>query len=134
MTVSPSTSGVRYSPIELWTPFANTTSAKPPEAWKYSDFVFRTSTGGELDAANVRRALRLITKRAGLGEHWTPRELRHSFVSIMSDRDVPIENSADLCGHPSPAVTGRIYRHQLKPVTTKGAGVMNAVFGDSGST
>jgi hypothetical protein len=32
-----------------------------------------------------------ITRKAGLGENWTPRELRHSFVSIMSDNGVPIE-------------------------------------------
>jgi len=38
-------------------------------------------------------------RKAGLGENWTPRELRHSFVSIMSDNGVPIETIADLVGH-----------------------------------
>jgi len=28
---------------------------------------------------------RRITKAAGIGEDWTPRELRTSFVSLMSD-------------------------------------------------
>jgi site-specific recombinase XerC len=46
--------------------------------------VFSTSVGTPLDAANVRRSFRCITKAAGLGTNWTPRELRHSFVSIMS--------------------------------------------------
>jgi integrase len=46
--------------------------------------------------SHVRRAFKAITKRAGLGENWTPRELRHSFVSIMSDNGVPIETIADL--------------------------------------
>jgi len=32
----------------------------------------------------------------GIGEDWTPRELRHIFVSIMSDNDVPIQKIADL--------------------------------------
>lgn len=48
---------------------------------------------------------RSITTKAGLGAGWTPRELRHSFVSIMSDNGVPIENIADLVGHASTAVT-----------------------------
>ena len=48
---------------------------------------------------NVRRAFRSITKAAGIGEDLTPRELRHTFVSIMSDNDVPMEKIADLVGH-----------------------------------
>ena len=46
-----------------------------------------------------------ITKRAGLGTTWSPRELRHSFVSIMSDQGVPIETIADLVGHAGTSVT-----------------------------
>jgi len=69
-----------------------------------------------------------ITKKAGLAENWTPRELLHSFVSIMSDNGVPIETIADLCGHASTAVTEEVYRHQLKPVITKGAETMNTIF------
>ncbi|MFG1859130.1 tyrosine-type recombinase/integrase [Actinomadura geliboluensis] len=64
----------------------------------------------------MRRAFRLVTRKAGIGESWSPRELRHSSVSIMSDGGVPVEAIADLCGHSSPAVTGQVYRHQLRPV------------------
>jgi integrase len=101
---------------------------KAGEAWQDNNLVFCSPTGTPLDAANVRRAFRLITKKAGIGEAWTPRELRHSFVSIMSDSGVPIENIADLCGHSSTAVTEEVYRHQLKPVITKGAETMNTIF------
>ncbi|MEU6718936.1 tyrosine-type recombinase/integrase [Nonomuraea sp. NPDC046802] len=45
---------------------------------------------------HVSQAARKITKAAGLGTAWSPRELRHSFVSIMSDQGVPIETIADL--------------------------------------
>jgi integrase len=62
------------------------------------------------------------------GENWTPRELRHSFVSIMSDNGVPIETIADLVGHASTAATEEVYRHQLKPVITRGAETMNTIF------
>jgi site-specific recombinase XerC len=43
--------------------------------------VFTTQLGGPLDAANVRRSFRRICVAAKIGENWTPRELRHSFVS-----------------------------------------------------
>ncbi|GAA1825602.1 site-specific integrase [Actinomadura chokoriensis] len=102
---------------------------KAGEAWHDSGLVFCSATGRPLDAANVRRAFRLITRKAGIGESWSPRELRHSFVSIMSDGGVPIEAIADLCGHSSPAVTGQVYRHQLRPVITRGARVADTVFG-----
>ena len=98
--------------------------------WHEHGLVFTNQTGQPLDAANVRRSLRRITKRADLGEDWTPRELRHSFVSIMSDNGVPIETIADLVGHASTAVTETVYRHQLKPVITRGAETMNTIFAE----
>ena len=90
--------------------------------------MFASQAGTPLDASHVRRAFKAITRKAGLGENWTPRELRHSFVSIMSDNGVPIETIADLVGHASTAVTEEVYRHQLKPVITKGAETMNTIF------
>jgi integrase len=99
------------------------------QAWQGNDLVFCTSVGTPLDAANVRRSFRRITKAAGLGDNWTPRELRHSFVSIMSDNGVPIEQIADLVGHRTTIVTQKVYRHQLKPVISTGATAMNAIFG-----
>ena len=98
------------------------------QLWKDHGLVFCSQTGHPLDAANVRRSFRTITRKAGLGENWTPRELRHSFVSIMSDNGVPIEVIADLAGHASTSVTETVYRHQLKPVITKGAETMNIIF------
>ncbi|MGV9302360.1 hypothetical protein ACWDLG_03210 [Nonomuraea sp. NPDC003727] len=49
----------------------------------------------------------------------------------MSDHGVSIETIADLVGHSGTSVTEEVYRHQLKPVITKGAETMNAIFGDS---
>ncbi len=96
--------------------------------WNDHGLVFASQAGTPLDASHVRRSFKTITRKAGLGENWTPRELRHSFVSIMSDNGVPIETIADLVGHASTAVTEEVYRHQLKPVITKGAETMNTIF------
>lgn len=99
------------------------------ERWKEQGVVFASSTGAELDAANVRRALRRIVKIAGLNENeWTPRELRHSFVSIMSDSGISLEKIADLVGHSGTSVTEKVYRHQLRPVLLDGAQAMDKIF------
>ncbi|WP_440070044.1 hypothetical protein [Streptosporangium sp. OZ121] len=46
-------------------------------------------------------------KDAGLpAKDWTPREMRHSFVSLLSDSGVPLEDIARLVGHRGTAVTG----------------------------
>ena len=88
-----------------------------------------SSSGTALDAANVRRAFRRIVKVAGLSQtNWTPRELRHAFVSRLPDDGVSINDIADLCGHSGTSVTERAYRHQLRPVLLKGALAMARIF------
>ena len=54
--------------------------------WQDSGLVFTISMGTMtmLDQDSIRREFRQITKGAGLGEDWVPRELRYTFVSIMS--------------------------------------------------
>lgn len=55
------------------------------DAWQDHGLVFCSRHGAPLDAANVRRSLRAVVDAAGLDPgNWTPRELRHSFVSLMS--------------------------------------------------
>jgi integrase len=91
------------------------------------ELVFSTATGPALDAANVRRSFRAVCRAAGIGPDWTPRELRHTFVSLMSDSDVAVEEIARLVGHASSKVTETVYRHQLRPVLTTGAEKMDAL-------
>jgi integrase len=72
---------------------------------------------------------RSILRRAGLdAKNWTPRELRHSFVSLLSERGVSIETIADLMGHAGTRVTEAVYRHQLRPVLLGGAVAMDQIF------
>jgi integrase len=96
------------------------------------ELVFCTAGGEPLDAANVRRSFRAVCKTAGIGPQWTPRELRHTFVSLMSDSDVAVEEIARLVGHASSKVTETVYRHQLRPVLTTGAEKMDTLLGAAG--
>ncbi|MFE5549961.1 tyrosine recombinase XerC [Streptomyces sp. NPDC056534] len=96
--------------------------------WSRTGLVFTTRSGEPLDAANVRRDFRAIVKKAGLAPEWTPRELRHSFVSLLSDHGIPLERIALLVGHSSQATTEAVYRKQLRPVITQGAEAMDEIF------
>ena len=103
--------------------------AQTNREWKEDDLVFCSDEGTVLDAANVRRQFRAVVARAGLtASDWTPRELRHSFVSLLSDRGVPTEQISLLVGHSGTSVTETVYRKQLRPVVQGGAGTMNRIF------
>lgn len=97
--------------------------------WHNTDLVFTTHVGTPLDDANVRKRFRTILKKVdGLDpEKWTPRELRHSFVSLLSDQGVPLEEISRLVGHSSTTVTELVYRKQIRPVIQTGAVVMDTI-------
>jgi integrase len=103
-------------------------------SWNELGLVFATAVGSEMDPANVRRGLRRALKLVpGLEpKDWTPRELRHSFVSLLSDAGVPVEMISQLVGHRGTSVTEIVYRHQIRPVIQTGATVMDELFGQSG--
>jgi len=97
--------------------------------WQDHNLVFASTVGTPLDDHNVRRQFRKITESAGLGSTWVPRELRHTFVSLLSAHGVPVEAIALLAGHNQTATTELVYRHQIVPALTRGAEVMDQIFG-----
>src|SRR5215468_4838214 len=97
--------------------------------WQDHNLVFASAVGTPLDDHNVRRQFRKITESAGLGSTWVPRELRHTFVSLLSAHGVPVEAIALLAGHNQTATTELVYRHQIVPALTRGAEVMDQIFG-----
>jgi integrase len=96
--------------------------------WQDTGLVFTTSVGTPLDASHVRRDFRALCKKADIEGVWAPRELRHTFVSVMSVSGVAVEEIARLAGHASSRTTETIYRHELRPVITTGADVMDKIF------
>jgi integrase len=99
------------------------------EIWQDHGLVFASRIGTPLTANNVIRAFRIITKKAGLGEDWVPREMRHTFVSVLSTTGVPVEDIALLVGHDRTATTESVYRREIRPALTQGAEVMDKIFG-----
>jgi integrase len=100
------------------------------ESWSEHGIVFATAKGTPMDAANVRRDLRRALKlvRGIDPAQWTPRELRHSFVSLLSASGLRIEDIAGLVGHQGTRVTEQVYRHELRPIIQTGATAMDALF------
>jgi integrase len=92
--------------------------------------VFASAVGTQRNANNVIRSFRAVVRQAGLNaDEWTSREMRHSFVSLLSDSGVPIENIARLVGHAGGSeVTETVYRKQIRPVLLEGAEVMDRIF------
>ncbi len=99
------------------------------ELWQDHGLIFASRIGTPLAANNVIRAFRIITKKAGLGEDWVPREMRHTFVSVLSANGVPVESIALLAGHDRTATTESVYRHEIRPALTQGAEIMDKIFG-----
>ncbi|MFI8889263.1 tyrosine recombinase XerC [Streptomyces paradoxus] len=101
------------------------------DKWQDNGLVFTSAVGTQLDSANVRREFRKAIKGVDgiVPEEWTPRELRQSFVSILSDRGIPLEEISRLVGHSSTAVTEEVYRKQIRPVIQTGATAMDGIFG-----
>jgi integrase len=96
--------------------------------WRDHGLVFASAVGTPLDPSHVRRGFRKVCVEAGIGENWSPRELRHTFVSIMSEQGVPVEEIARLVGHSTTSTTETVYRRELRPVISTGAEVMDNVF------
>ncbi|WP_217196841.1 site-specific integrase [Streptomyces buecherae] len=100
------------------------------ERWAEHDLVFTSAVGTALDASNVRTYFRQVLATVdGIDpEDWTPGELRHSFVSLLSDKGIPVEEIARLVGHSSTSVTETVYRKQIRPVIQTGAVAMDEIF------
>ena len=104
------------------------------EQWTETGLVFAISAGTGMDAANVRRDLRRALRLVpGLDPaDWTPRELRHSFVSLLSDAGVSLEDISRLVGHSGTNVTELVYG-TIRPVIQTGATIMVRLFGQADS-
>lgn len=97
--------------------------------WRDHGLVFASTVGTPLNANNVIRVFQGLTEKAGLGKTWAPREMRHTFLSVLSANRVPVESIALLAGHDRTSTTELVYRHELRPALTQGAEVMDKIFG-----
>jgi integrase len=105
---------------------------KAGSAYADHGLVFARADGSPCWPATVRWNFKRICQAAGLGEDWHPHEQRHSFVSILSDAGVDIDQIADAAGHINSNVTKTVYRHVLADKLATAAQVMDATFRSAG--
>jgi hypothetical protein len=67
-------------------------------------------------------------KKAGIEGVSALRELRHTFVSAMSESPVAVDEIARLTRYFSSRTTETIYRYKLRAVTTADTDVMDKIF------
>ena len=95
-----------------------------------SGIVLCKDAGGPCWPSMVAEEFDCICDAAGLGK-WTPRELRHTFCSILSDAGTDIEKIADAMGHKDSTITRAVYRHALADKTSDAAKIMDhIIWGD----
>jgi integrase len=88
-------------------------------------------TAWDLGACRLTPCLKRPSKQRVAGSNPAGRagELRHTFVSLLSAHGVPVEAIALLAGHNQTSTTELVYRHQIVPALTRGAEVMDEIFG-----
>ena len=96
-------------------------------AYTDSGLVFAMESGGPRWPQDVRRQFAGLCERAGLGAGWHPHETRHTWVSVLSDAGVDIEDIADAAGHINSSVTRNVYRHQIADKVTKAPAAMDSI-------
>lgn len=99
-------------------------------SWADEGLVFATGVGTAMSKDNALRDFRkALAEVPGLeASEWTPYELRHSFVSLLSSEGLGIEDISHLMGHDGTAVTEIVYRKELRPVIRTGAVLMDTLF------
>ena len=93
--------------------------------------VFARADGRPESRGEVLARFKEVTKTAGIGPDWTLRDLRHTFVSVLSDAGTDIEAIADAAGHVNSVVTKTTYRHQIADKISSAAVAMDGVFGQA---
>ena len=96
------------------------------EYWEDMDLVFSSEVGTLKNHSNLRREFSKLCEVAGIGK-WTPYEMRHTAISVLSDGGVPIESLADLAGHTTTRTTATVYRHRITPVVDAGTEIAESI-------
>jgi integrase len=96
-------------------------------AWEDHDLVFCSRSGTPRWRSTQDRRFKELCERAGIGGDWQLRETRHTFVSVLSESGLPIEDIADAVGHVNSHVTRTVYRHQVRDQVAAAATAWDAI-------
>jgi integrase/recombinase XerD len=66
--------------------------------------------GKKLSDQSIRTIVKRLTNKAGIKKHITPHVFRHSFATLLLEKDVDIKYIQSMLGHSS-IMTTQIYTH-----------------------
>lgn len=96
------------------------------ERWNDTGFVFTTTIGTPLDAANVRHGFAALVKRADLPP-MRFYDLRHSCATFLLTMGIPARVVMEILGHSQIAFTMNTYSHVLPVMHEQAADAMDQV-------
>jgi integrase len=80
---------------------------------RVSEYVFHTSTGKPISPRNASKYFKLVLKRAGLPGTIRLHDLRHTTISWLLAKGVPMKDVQMIAGHSQFSTTADIYGHML---------------------
>ena len=91
------------------------------------DLVFVSESGAPIHRGRVSKRFSQLAADAGMPEHMTFHDLRHSAASLLLNEGVPVPLVSKLLGHSSPAITFEIYSHVIPDTDRQVADKMDAL-------
>lgn len=98
--------------------------AKEQLGWTPDGYIFHTQKNGPINIATAQKSFYALLSVAGLEKCGT-HTMRHTFVSLALQNNVPLVAIADQIGHANPGITSRIYSHLLKEAKMASMDVFN---------
>ena len=98
--------------------------AKEQLGWTPDGYIFHTKEGDSISIATVQKAFYAILSVAGLSKCGT-HTMRHTFVSLALQNNIPLVAIADQIGHANPGITSRTYAHLLEEARASSMTVFN---------
>lgn len=95
-------------------------------------FIFTESDGRPLDRRTFERAFARVLGKAGLGPHYSPKSLRHTYASLMLSEGANLLYVSRQMGHASVGITERVYTRWI-PQAVPAVHQLDDVAGASGN-
>ena len=77
------------------------------------DILFINIKGGKLSPQGTNQNIKKYCERAGIEKHISAHCLRHSAITNMIDKGVPVARVQVIAGHSDSATTARYYKEHL---------------------
>ena len=97
----------------------------------YSEWVFSTKAGTPISCHNLHnRSWKPLLERAGLPHTTRFHDLRHSCISLLLARGVPVKVVSEMAGHADVSITLSVYGHVLPDMQSLSADAMDNALED----